>query len=128
MPFNIEHCFFSFIQWYTCYWQSMPQIQVLLTVTEHSLRRIRSGDGDLELGKHKMADAWQTPEVFEGIRKWATAMNEVTFSNGSVVEIFIYVFSLYIVSPSSTDEWLLQSRRNVTCWLKNLAYCFYLFF
>jgi hypothetical protein len=69
------------------------------------------------------ASEWDFPSVRAAVQEWTKEMDKSQFERGCIVEMWEYVFSLYMISGAGDchqEDWCKSKLRQTENWLEEI--------
>ncbi|KIJ32292.1 hypothetical protein M422DRAFT_265974 [Sphaerobolus stellatus SS14] len=108
-------------QWFTSRWQStMPGL--VDEISKDAQLRERNVEPEHLCVRHSSSN-WTLSTVIKEVKAWCQSMDEGTFNNGSVVERFLWTYSVHMMSEMGQGEeaWCIEATTKGCEWLLKAA-------
>lgn len=108
-------------QWCNSQWGAPSPLSIVADLLEEAMT---IPPVHLKTASSLIKDArWSLPQTLTEISEWTKQMSEDLFQTGSVIEKFVYVYSLVMVAGPDgvvNKEWCLKAIEDVKGWLFHL--------
>lgn len=109
-------------QWWDSHWEAPSPPSIVHDILQEATMPVRPVH--LKNTSSSIEDVtWSLPETLTEISEWTRKMSEDVFEMGSVIEKFVYVYSLVMVAgPGGAvdDPWCHKAIEHVKGWLIHL--------
>ncbi|KIJ25937.1 hypothetical protein M422DRAFT_273029 [Sphaerobolus stellatus SS14] len=110
-------------EWFDMKWRGDNRPKIVDDILQIVVRRVRPMQPE-DFGVPYADEVWSKSEVTEGMEAWSKGMTRHKFDQGSVVEVFVWAYLIYMVAGpggKSAVGWCMDVVNNTAEWLLELS-------
>ncbi|KIJ31904.1 hypothetical protein M422DRAFT_266402 [Sphaerobolus stellatus SS14] len=109
-------------EWFGLQWRNGSRPKIIDDIVHLAARRVRPIQAD-EFGVPYIDVTWRQEDIRLGMESWSKEMPKTEFKRGSVLELFLWVYGLYMVAGPGGEHgttWCKHAIEETVGWLLDL--------